>query len=195
MSVVVDGSSAGTADVPAVTIGVAIPVPPPYGDELQRWRAEFGDPMAESIPAHVTLLPPSVVPLAALDDVRAHLHDVARTHDPFDLRLRGTGTFRPVSPVVFVQVAEGVAQCEQLERSVRSGVLARDLSFYYHPHVTVAHHLDETALDHAFDTLSTYEAVFSVTAFSMYEHGTDGVWRPVDVFAFDPVPSGDGRAR
>lgn len=170
---------------PRVTIGVAIPVPPPYADDLQRWRKEFGDPLACAIPAHVTLLPPSSVPVAALDDVRCHLARVAADHEPFDLRLRGTGTFRPVSPVVFVQIAEGVAQCEQLELGVRSGVLARPVSFYYHPHVTVAHHVDDEALDRAFNTLAGYEALFTVDAFSLYEHGEDGVWRAVDVFGFD----------
>lgn len=186
MSVVVDGGEDSPAVVePTVTIGVAIPVPGPYGEELQRWRADFGDPMAASIPAHVTLLPPSAVPVSALDEVRSHLEKVAADVEPFDLHLRGTGTFRPVSPVVFVQVAEGVSHCERLERKVRSGALERELSFYYHPHVTVAHHLAEPALDRAFDTLAGYEARFTVESFSMYEHGHDGVWRPVEVFPFD----------
>jgi 2'-5' RNA ligase len=195
VSVLLDAEADGEHDVPAVTIGVAIPVPEPYAADLERWRADFGDPLAGAIPAHVTLLPPSVVPVDALDDVRKHLGAVAARHEPFELHLRGTGTFRPVSPVVFVQVAEGVAFCEQLERGVRSGVLARELSFYYHPHVTVAHHLDEVALDRAFDTLAAYEATFTVDSFSLYEHGDDGVWRPVEVFEFDAVPARGGRTR
>lgn len=176
----------------ALTIGVAIPVPHPYAEDLQRWRKDFGDPLACAIPAHVTLLPPSEVPVTALEEVRAHLASVAASQEPFELRLRGTGTFRPVSPVVFVQVAEGVSQCEQLERSVRSGALDRQLSFYYHPHVTVAHHVEDAALDRAFDTLAGYQAVFTVDAFSMYEHGEDGVWRPVDVFPFAGASHGRG---
>ena len=69
----------------------------------------------------------------------------------FRIRLRGTGTFRPVSPVVFVMVAEGISGCEQLAVSVRRGPLAVDLQFPYHPHVTVAHHLADGSLDRAFD--------------------------------------------
>jgi 2'-5' RNA ligase len=172
-----------------VTIGVAISVPEPYGEQLERWRAHFGDPLAEAIPAHVTLLPPTEVPAAVLPDVHAHLSAVAGGQMPFQVHLRGTGTFRPVSPVVFVQLAEGVAHCEQLERSVRSGVLARELNFYYHPHVTVAHHLDAAALDRAFATLSGFQARFTVESFSLYEHGQDGVWRPVECFTFVPVRS------
>jgi 2'-5' RNA ligase len=187
VSVVLDGAGDADEAGDVVTIGVAIPVPDPFAAELERWRAEFGDPLADAIPAHVTLLPPSAVPADALDDVRQHLGRVAAASEPFEMHLRGTGTFRPVSPVVFVQVAEGVSYCEQLERGVRSGVLAREVSFYYHPHVTVAHHVGAAALDRAFATLAGFEAVFKVDSFSLYEHGADGVWRAVDVFDFGPA--------
>ena len=143
-------------------IGVSIAIPPPYGDELQRWRASFGDPLADSIPTHVTLLPPTEVPAEDLDEVRAHLESVAKTTAPFRMTLRGTGTFRPVSPVVFVQVAGGLAECEQLERAIRGGPLHRDLAFNYHPHVTVAHHVDEAAMDRAFEDLAAYTCTFEV---------------------------------
>lgn len=181
-----------TAGDGSVTIGVAIAVPAPFGDDLQQWRAEFGDPLAHAIPAHVTLLPPTPVDASALDDVHDHLARVAGRECVFDIRLRGTGTFRPVSPVVFVQLAQGVAECEQVERAVRAGLLARELSFYYHPHVTVAHDVPEPALDVAFDTLADYEASFRVGGFDLFEHGTDGVWRPCRHYAFSPGPAADG---
>ena len=41
------------------TIGVAIAIPEPFGSELQRHRASFGDPQASAIPTHVTLVPPT----------------------------------------------------------------------------------------------------------------------------------------
>ena len=44
------------------------------------------------------------------------------------MHLRGTGTFRPVSPVVFVSLVEGISQCEQLADAVRRGPLAIDLA-------------------------------------------------------------------
>lgn len=173
------------------TIGVAIPIPDPFGAELQRWRASFGDPLAAAIPTHITLLPPTQVVTAALPAVEAHLRAVADTEPPFWLQLRGTGTFRPVSPVVFVAVASGIGVCERLESRVRSGPLARPLCYPYHPHVTVAHDLDDEALDLAFDRLAGYGARFSATGFSLYEHGLDAVWRPRRHFAF---PNGQAPA-
>jgi 2'-5' RNA ligase len=160
------------------TIGVAIAIPEPFGSELQKYRSEFGDPMALSIPTHVTLMPPTEVAGTHMDAVDAHLQDVATRFPSFRIRLRGTATFRPISPVVFVPLAEGISSCEVLQSQVRSGPLDVALRFPYHPHVTVAHDLDKESLDSAFDALAEYDCVFEVTAFSRYEHGGDGVWRP-----------------
>jgi 2'-5' RNA ligase len=169
---------------PQRPIGVAIAIPEPWGAELQRWRRKFGDELAHAIPTHVTLLPPTVVDAARLPEIEAHLQAVAEAERRFTIHLRGTGTFRPVSPVVFIQLAEGIADCERVEAAVRSGPLRRRLTFYYHPHVTVAHDLDEAALDRAFTELATYEARFEVWGFSLYEHGPDGVWRPQRDYSF-----------
>jgi 2'-5' RNA ligase len=167
------------------TIGVAIPIAEPYGSELQKYRSEFGDPMASSIPTHVTLLPPTEVADADLGVIDDHLLEVAARFPSFRIRLRGTATFRPISPVVFVPLAEGISSCEVLQSQVRSGPLQVDLRFPYHPHVTVAHDLPDDVLDRAFAQLTSYAADFSVTAFSLYEHGADQVWRPRHSFSLD----------
>jgi 2'-5' RNA ligase len=161
-----------------VTIGVAIPIAEPYGSELQKYRAEFGDPMAASIPTHVTLLPPTEIDEADLALIDDHLIEVAARFPSFGIRLRGTATFRPISPVVFVPLAEGISSCEVLQSQVRSGPLQIELKFPYHPHVTVAHDLEKESLDRAYDALSEYDCAFDVEFFSRYEHGVDGVWRP-----------------
>ena len=165
------------------TVGVAIAIPEPVGGELQARRASFGDAHAGSIPTHITLLPPTVLAIGS-DDVGAHLATVAAACAPFEIHLHGTATFRPVSPVVFVQLVEGIAGCEQLERRVRRGPLDRELSYPYHPHVTVAHHLPDDQLDEAFETLAGFECRFEVRQFYLYEHGSDGVWRPEQAYEF-----------
>jgi 2'-5' RNA ligase len=166
------------------TIGVAVSIPEPWGEQLRAHRASFGDPAAESIPTHVTLLPPTPVPADVDGLVDDHLAGVAASTAPFDIHLRGTATFRPVSPVVFVQLVEGIGGCERLERAVRSGPLKRALQFYYHPHVTVAHHLPDETLDRAFTELADFECRFRVGEFHLYEHGSDGVWRPQRAYRF-----------
>lgn len=164
------------------TIGVAVAIPEPWATELQEYRRALGDPTATMIPTHVTLLPPAVVDPEDLPKVEQHLAEAAASVDPFEVHLRGTGTFRPVSPVVFVMLAEGISQCEQLAAAVRTGPLRCDLDFPFHPHVTVAHHLDGPTLDRAFDDLAGFECRFAVTDFHLYEHDAADGWRPTHEF-------------
>ncbi len=160
------------------TIGVAIAVPEPWGAQLQEFRAELGDDTATGIPTHITLMPPFEIDEADLAKVEQHLAEAAATMHAFRVHLRGTGTFRPVSPVVFVSVAEGISGCEQLAFSIRRGPLACDLQFPYHPHVTVAHHLDDAALDKAFDELADFDCAFEADRFSLYVHEDGEGWVP-----------------
>jgi 2'-5' RNA ligase len=161
------------------TIGVAIAVPEPYGEQLRGLRASFGDLQAADIPTHVTLLPPSQVDDDALERVEEQLERVADKHSSFDMRLRGTATFRPISPVVFVVVSQGISQCEMLAESLRDELEVPPAAFPYHPHVTVAHDVPDDALDLAYDTLSSYDAHFSVDAFSLYVHDPRAGWECV----------------
>lgn len=165
----------------ARTIGVSIGIPQPWGAELDAYRASTGDPLAPLIPSHVTLLGPTVIPVSASLDAEIDnmLTAIGRAQDRFSIHLRGTGTFRPVSQVVFVTLAAGISECEKLAGAVRNGPLQRELLHPYHPHVTVGHNVSAPALDEIFKRLADYEARFDVDHFTRYEHGGDGRWRPV----------------
>lgn len=165
-------------------ISVSIAVPAPFAGELQRMRMSFGDPSAKSVPTHVTLLSPTGIAADKRPQIHEQLQRVADAQMPFTMVLRSTGTFRPISPVVFVQVAGGISACERIEKAIRTGPLSRDVAFYYHPHVTVAHHLDDAAMDRAFSELASYECSFEVNAFDLVEHGDDLVWHAVSTFNF-----------
>ncbi|PBC84569.1 2'-5' RNA ligase [Streptomyces sp. 2224.1] len=171
-----------------VTLGVSIAVPEPYGSFLQRKRADFGDLAAPGIPTHITLLPPTEVSADALPGIERHLAEVAAGCRSFPLRLEGTGTFRPLSPVVYVKVTEGVTDCTALQARIRaaSGPCARELQFPYHPHVTVAHGIDEAAMDRAQAGLRDFCATWTIGGFALYEQGPDAVWRLEREYPFGP---------
>jgi 2'-5' RNA ligase len=161
-------------------IGVAVGIPEPWGSQLDEHRAAAGDHLADLIPAHLTLLGPTEIDdsTEAWGAAQAHLAGVAAGHSPFQVQLRGTGTFRPVTQVVFINVAVGAAECESLASDIRSGPLERELDYPYHPHVTVAHDVPAAALDQVARQLAGFEARFPIDGFTLYEHRADGRWRP-----------------
>lgn len=159
------------------TIGVAIAVPEPWGSQLQDYRLSLGDPHATGIPTHITLMPPFEIAVDDLPRIEKHLVEASTCSDAFRIHLRGTGTFRPVSPVVFVTVVEGISGCERLAFAVRRGPLETRLKFPYHPHVTVAHHVDDEALDEAYEGLAGFVARFRVQSVQLFCRDADGRWR------------------
>ncbi len=157
------------------TIGVAIAIPEPWGTLLNSIRHRVGDPAARQVPTHLTLLCPTGV-ADGDGGIESHLADVAARTRPFELWLRNAGTFRPVTPVVYVAVASGATACARLAARIRSGPLARELRFPYHPHVTVAQEVPEDALDRAYDAVAGFSARFPVTGFTGYRRDPDGTW-------------------
>ena len=168
------------------TIGVALAIPEPWATELQDYRTSVGDETATMIPTHITLIPPLEVSEDDLSTIETHLADVAGRSAAFHVHLRGTGTFRPVSPVVFVTVVEGISACEQLAWALRRGPLSVQLQFPYHPHVTIAHHLPDEALDRAFKELAGFECVFDAEGFCLYVHDEEKGWQPSREYLLAP---------
>jgi 2'-5' RNA ligase len=172
-------------------VGVAIPVPEPWRTELDNARVASGDMLGGVVPAHLTLLGPTEIDARTLGDLERHLEALADRVRPFTLHLRGTGSFRPVTEVVFVTVADGIAVCEQLAAAIQRGPASREQRFPYHPHVTVAQDVGSAALDATFEALADFEAKFPVESFTLYTHGTAGnpmgtatPWTPRRVFPF-----------
>ncbi|MGH3345596.1 MAG: 2'-5' RNA ligase family protein [Nocardioides sp.] len=170
------------------TIGVAIALPEPWATQLQEYRSSLGDETAGLIPTHITLVPPVELTEAQGAAAATHLEQAASASESFLIHLRGTGTFRPVSPVVFVSLVRGIAECEGLAERVRQGPLAVPLQHPYHPHVTVAHHRPEDVMDRAFAELATFDCTFDVEHFHLYRHDDENGWRPVRDFALRAAP-------
>jgi 2'-5' RNA ligase len=169
-------------------LGVVVSIPEPWAQLLVEWRGKCGDPQASLVPPHVTLLPPTEVPIGERAAISAHLARVAAAHAPFDLHLAGTDTFRPISEVVFVAVARGVAECARIATDVRTGPLARPLTFPYHPHVTVAHDVPTDMLDMASSGLADLQAEFRVSSFTEFEQLPGGAWAVAHEYPLTGAP-------
>jgi len=165
-----------------ITVGVSIAIPEPHGEALREKRRSYGDVMAHRIPSHITLAPPLLIDEADIDAFGEDLRELAEVFQPFTVSLSGTGTFRPISPVVFVAVSEGIAQIETMAEGVRKAIGAPEPEFPFHPHVTVAHNLDDDALDRAFADLADFRASFLVEAIPLYVDDAERGWVPTHRF-------------
>lgn len=165
-----------------VYAGVVIELPEPMGKELQDWRASFGDPVAGSVPAHITLM------IAAREDrwdeLVAHVRAVVTGWKPFHVEINGTGTFRPVTPVVFLRIDKGYEDCVALHSRLNQAELVSASPFEFHPHVTLAHAVPDEHLDRAQQMLRTYRASFLVDHIDLYEGDENGQWHVRERIAF-----------
>jgi 2'-5' RNA ligase len=160
---------------------VAVALPEPYSTTLANARRATGDKHADDMTPHVTLVPPVQVS-EPLDHIVEFLQGCAKATEPFVLHLRGTGTFRPVSQVVFVAVTKGISELELLTERLRIPPLDPPALFPYHPHVTVAQEVEERILDAIYEELADFRATLTVTSFQLYEANggsTARLWVPI----------------
>lgn len=168
-------AAAGSTGDAGSCVGITIPIPEPLAGKLARWRTSFGDPMGAVVPPHITLI--TTTPATDWEATVTHVRNVVTAHQPFRVLLRGTGTFQPVSPVVFLNLVEGFDECVHLHERLQAGPLERELSFPYHPHVTVAHDVSAAGLQEAQQKLEDFEASFGVSTMGLYEHVPSGLWK------------------
>jgi len=158
-------------------IGVSIPVPEPWSTEIANARISYGDRYAQMIPPHITIVGPTVVKLKDLPALVVALDNTCDQFPKFTISLAGTGTFRPISPVSFINVVQGASECGDLAARAMDGMLAQAPRFPFHPHVTLAHEVPEPVLDQAQADFANLHARFSADALWLYRHHDDGVWR------------------
>ena len=165
--------------------GVLIAIPEPWVTQLTELRLRLGDLQGAQIPAHITLMPPVPVPVDQREEVIQHLRRVAAAHQPFRIRLHGGDSFRPASPVAYVKLDQGAHECQELALDVASGPLAIPQRFPYHPHVTLAQDVDESAIDLAVDMGDMFEASWLVPGFRLDRVDPTGMYSSMALFDFE----------
>lgn len=159
------------------TVGVVVHVPDPAGAQIAAIRAATGDLLGNHIPTHITLLPPTRVTREEHAALGEHVARVADAEASFAVHLSGTGTFRPISQVVYAALSQGVGRCRSLAEQVCGGPVASPSRFAYHPHVTLAHDIDSAALDRVQAEQDDFDASFTVDELCLYEMSEHTPWR------------------
>lgn len=166
-------------------LGVVVAIPEPWVTQLTELRLNLGDLQGSMVPAHITILPPTPFPSGERPEIIRHLREVAKHHHPFRVTLKGSSSFRPISPVAFLNVDHGARECESLADEVRTGPLDIEQRFPYHPHVTLAQGLEDPVLDLAEDIGNTFEASWIVPGFRLDKVDERGMYSTMALFDFE----------
>jgi 8-oxo-dGTP pyrophosphatase MutT (NUDIX family)/2'-5' RNA ligase len=159
-------------------LGVVARLPEPLGIHVQAWRRALGDPAAERIAPHLTLVPPQTVAERDLDRAVALVERAAEAAVPFLVELAGAATFLPGSPVAYLVVREGGPALEALEAALLESPLDRR-THPFHPHVTVAQDLPPGRIEAAASELAGFRAAFPVPDLAVLREEPDKTWRPM----------------
>ena len=159
-------------------LGVVARLPEPLGIHVQAWRQALGDPAAERIAPHLTLVPPQTVAERDLDRAVALVERAAEAAVPFLVELAGAATFLPGSPVAYLVVREGGPALEALEAALLESPLDRR-THPFHPHVTVAQDLPPDRIEAAAAELAGFRAAFPVPDLAVLREEPDKTWRPL----------------
>jgi len=165
-------------------LGVLIAVPEPWNAQITDLREELGDKSAFFVPAHITLVPPIPVEKDQREDVIRHLRAVSRNFPAFRMRIGKVDTFAPVSPVLFLSVDEGAAECVELADQIRGGPLNYNPRFSYHPHVTLSMESNAAEYEELSKRIPDFGAEWTVPGFRLDKVSPNGAYSSVAIFDF-----------
>jgi 2'-5' RNA ligase/GNAT superfamily N-acetyltransferase len=157
-------------------------LPEPVGSAVDVLRRALGADDVDRLPSHLTLVPPVNVRDDDMDSALDLLRDVAERTSPFPLRLGPTRTFLPTNPVLYLEVGGDVAPVDKVRDKIFRPPLERNLTWPFHPHVTLLDNGDESKIRSAVDALADvrFECVID-RVHLLQESNDDGVrsWHPI----------------
>lgn len=142
-------------------VGVVVLLEGAVAVEVDALRRALSDPDLDTIPAHVTLVPPVRVRGEELPAALAVVRAAARSAAAFTVALEPPATFAPVSPTVHLPVLDPHGRLAALRAAVFRAPLARDTHAFV-AHVTLLANADPDRIAAALDLLGGYRAPLPV---------------------------------
>jgi 2'-5' RNA ligase len=176
--------------VARVRLGAALLVPAPLAEEIDGLRRALGDRSLERVPPHLTLVPPVNVREGDLAEALASLRAASATvAGPLTFELGPPANFLPANPVVYLAVGGSLERLDTLRRRLFVAPLARDLTWPFVAHVTLAEMAGPAEADAAVAALSHYRAAATFDRVHLLQEvRQDGQrrWTPLADAAFGP---------
>jgi 2'-5' RNA ligase len=169
-------------------LGVALLLDSPVADEVNGIRRAVGDPSLVRVPPHVTVVPPVNVRGDQLHAALARVRSAAAAQPgPLCLTLGPPATFLPVNPVLYLEVGGDLNELRTLRDAVFVAPLARELSWPWVPHVTLADSAEPDRIEAAVAALDHFAAVASVAYLVLLEEVHGRGWLPLADAALGPA--------
>ncbi len=134
-----------TAQDPARMYYVALVLPQDINEQVLEWkeffRDRYGCTVALKSPAHITLVPPHWMPVAAETELIHQIDLFAQVQSSFPLSTRGFSSFKPRTIFVAVQHSEALQQLKQnLDGALTAHPTLNIKKEHrpFHPHITLA---------------------------------------------------------
>ncbi len=115
--------------------GLVAYVKTPVGEFVERLRQEV-HPELPHLAAHLSLLPPRCLQGSEASALEI-MEDICGQVEPFEVSLGEVETFIPVTPTVFVRVANGAQRMRDLHFQLNTKTLAYEEQWVYLPHLTI----------------------------------------------------------
>jgi 2'-5' RNA ligase len=106
------------------------------GEFVEQLRREL-HPDLPHLPAHLTILPPRCLQGSEPSALET-LEEICANIEPFEVGMGDVETFIPVTPTVFIRVADSVYRMCELHDRLNTKALAAHEQWPYMPHLTIA---------------------------------------------------------
>jgi 2'-5' RNA ligase len=158
--------------------------------EIDGLRRALGEPDLGRIAPHLTLVPP--VNVGDVDGAIRVMRAAAHATKPFTIVLGPPATFLPHNPVAYLSVSDGADEVVRLRDRVFQPPLARDLTWPYVPHVTLADGIDPERIAAVPKVLAPYDRHVRIAAMHLLEE-RGRVWEVLHAFPLGaPIVVGRG---
>ena len=166
-------------------LGVVLLVPPPVRREVDAFRRALGDGTYGRVPAHLTLVPPVNVNESHLGEALTVLREAAAATRPFSVHLGPPTSFLPANPVLYLPlVGEGRSAVFALRERVFREPLARQLTWPFVPHVTLADEAEPERVAAGEKALCDFGAEVFFERLHLLREEPGRVWKPFADAAF-----------
>lgn len=163
-------------------VGIVIFPSKKLQDFANSYRKRY-DSKYSLIPPHLTLKAAFETNEEQLIEISVKLEEIAKRHEPFELRTNKISSFHPVNNVIYLKV-EPTAELEGLFKELNSGSFGNPPEYAFVPHITIGQSLSNSEHADVFSQLrlQKIEHTETIDRFHLLYQLDNGIWNVYETF-------------